>query len=121
MKTSIAAGTVLFATLCLPPPAVAADRHHVRPSPTRPPAGSANIKYYGGPVIAQTQIVNVLWGMKVDPNVVMGAEGFYQALITSNYMDCLGEYDTAGATVTKGNGGGTGTNQHIDRGTSVQT
>jgi MYXO-CTERM domain-containing protein len=121
MKTSIAAGTVLFATVCLPPAAAAADRHHVRPSPTRPPAGSANMQYYGGPVIAQTQVVNVLWGTKVDPNVVMGAEGFYQALITSNYMDCLGEYDTAGATVTMGSGGGTGTSQHINRGTSVQT
>jgi MYXO-CTERM domain-containing protein len=76
------------------------------------------MQYYGGPVVARTQIVNVLWGMSVDHNVAMGAESFYGALVSGNYMDCLGEYDTAGATVS---GGGTGTNQRIERGTGVQT
>jgi hypothetical protein len=119
MKTSMAAG-LLFASLSVPLAAAADNppQNHVRPSPTRRPAPSVNLQYYGGPVIARTQVVNVLWGTKVDHNVVAGSQGFYDALIASNYMDCLGEYDTAGVKVS---GGGTGTNQHLSRGTSVQT
>ena len=98
-------------------PASLTSRHHVRVEPGSlgvTPYAAGNVIYGGGPVITRAQVVNVLWGNNVAPAVASGSDAFYRALIASNYVDCLGEYDTVGQN-------GKTTNQHIFRPTSVKT
>jgi hypothetical protein len=69
---------------------------------TAAPAGS-HLKYYGGPVLANVHVVNVFWNANVRYQTEVNA--FYPAVLNSNYMDWLSEYDTP--------------TQHIGRGTFV--
>jgi hypothetical protein len=80
---------------------------------------SGNVKYYGGHVISHVQVVPVLWGTGVSPDVVNGVQGFYGTIVNSPYIDWLGEYDTVGLTGTADMM--PGSNQHINRGTVSPT
>jgi len=78
----------------------------------------AHIDYFGGPVIANVHIVQVLYGSgaylpnlanSVSPNVA----GFFTDITQSPFFDMLGEYGTTGATAFDGS---SGTNQAIGHG-----
>jgi len=72
-----------------------------------------HLSYYGGPVISNLQVVVVFWGPDVYPPVTDGIADFFRNITNSAYFDLLSEYDTNVAP----EGGGTGTNQSIGRGT----
>ncbi|HLJ86061.1 MAG TPA: hypothetical protein VKZ53_04510 [Candidatus Angelobacter sp.] len=72
------------------------------------------VPYWGGPVISNVHVVEVLWGANVDPASTTGLEQFYTDITNSSYFDLLGEYGTVNIV---GNGGAPGTNQIIGRGT----
>ncbi len=82
--------------------------------PNAPLAGS-DVKYFGGRVISNVNIVEVAWGSSVDSNYLTQLQGFYQAIVVSPFIDWMTEYDTIGlsgyADLKPG------TNQHIGRGT----
>src|SRR6185436_10403060 len=46
-----------------------------------------------GPVIAQPNVIAVMWTGDVDPAVRDGIGGFYSTLLSSDYMTWLAEYD----------------------------
>jgi len=81
----------------------------------RPPLSSAGglFPYWGGPVISNIHIVEVLWGSFVDVSSTSGLPQFLSDLPTTNYFDLLSEYGTVGVT---GAGGAPGSNQLIGRG-----
>ena len=83
-----------------------------------PAAPNSTELYYGGPVIAHVQVVNVIWGSGVASPIATGSEGMYKALVASSYFDAFGEYDTVGVTAQ---GGAKSTQQRIYRGTFVKT
>jgi hypothetical protein len=92
-------------------------RDAAAPTPAAAPAG-AHLTYYGGRVVSNVQVVQVLYGTgtyiaevagTVSPNVAT----FYGGVTNSAYFDWLTEYNT---NITA-NGGGAGTNQAIGRGT----
>ncbi|MGE5048263.1 MAG: hypothetical protein ACM3PC_06825 [Deltaproteobacteria bacterium] len=92
-------------------------RDAAAPTPAAAPAGS-HLTYYGGRVVSNVQVVQVLYGTgtyipevagTVSPNVAT----FYGGVTNSAYFDWLTEYNT---NITA-NGGGAGTNQAIGRGT----
>src|SRR6202011_317046 len=56
------------------------------------------LKYYGGRVISNVEIVEVFWGPNVDPTLTAQIGAFYTALVKSSYVDWLSEYDTIGKT-----------------------
>jgi hypothetical protein len=74
-------------------------------------AQGGNLVYYGGPVLAHTKVVVVLWGA-VDPEVASRLSPFYRAALYSSYYDWLSEYDTTVKAVD----GSPGTGQQIRRG-----
>lgn len=76
----------------------------------RTPGVTANLHYFGGPVVSRLVAVTVLWGPNVDPTVADALPGFLADVTDSPYMDWLCEYNTLGLT-------GTTTNQAIGRGT----
>jgi hypothetical protein len=82
-------------------------------------AGAAHVRYFGGRVISRVQVVVVLWGA-VDATVAQALGPFYETVTGGAYFDWLGEYDTAGVSVTPG-GVGAGTQQHVGRGTYLTT
>lgn len=65
----------------------------------RPPA-TPNLTYYGGPVLGQTKIVEVLWGPNVQFSTKLGT--FYSAVAGSEYFDLLGEYRTPTQSIARG-------------------
>jgi hypothetical protein len=89
--------------------AVTAPTHHAHIMPLRSaspdrrveaaPAGS-HLKYYGGPVLQNVKVFNVFWKSTVRYQNEMNA--FYPAVLNSNYMDWLNEYDTAGQHIGRG-------------------
>jgi len=83
---------------------------------TTPPLSSAGglFSYYGGPVISNIHIVEVLWGSFVDVPSTTGLPQFFTDITKSNYFDLLSEYGTVGVP---GASGGAGSNQLIGRGT----
>jgi hypothetical protein len=98
---------------------VATAAEHRRIPATLPePAAKGTELYYGGPVIAHVQVVNVNWGSGVASQIATGSEGMYKALLQSSYLDAMGEYDTVGVTAQ---GGAKSTQQRIYRGTFVKT
>jgi hypothetical protein len=98
------------------------------PVPVRPPGASApltataHLVYYGGPVISNVEVVQVLWGegpfqpFVRDP-APPSLASFYAAITRSAYMDWLAEYDTGIVAAS----GTAGTNQRIRRGTFLGT
>ena len=75
--------------------------------------GTCHVNYYGGKVISNVKVYQVNWGSSVDSSVASKFPGFWTAITNSSFLDWLREYDT---TITP-QGGGTGSNQHIGRGT----
>jgi hypothetical protein len=87
------------------------------------PSG-AHLTYYGGRVVSNIQVVQVLWGtgsagggtgqflLEVLNTSTPSMATFYQGVLNSAYVDWLGEYNT---NITDF-GGGPGTNQSIGRG-----
>jgi hypothetical protein len=82
--------------------------------PSTARAANATAQYYGGHVVSHAEVVPVMWGPNVNNDVVSGAEKFYTTLLSSPYMDWLGEYDTAGLNGVAD--GKPGSNQRIHRG-----
>ncbi len=83
-------------------------------------APTPHLIYYGGRIVSDTQVVQVLWGSgsyltqvtnTADPSMAT----FYQEILNSPYVDWLVEYDTA----TTPSGGGQGTDQNIMYGAFV--
>lgn len=88
------------------------------PKTQRKPIGQSSnngqVQYWGGPVISNVQVVEVLWGNFVDAPSTTGLEQFFTDITQSNYFGLLAEYSTVGLT---GLGGSGGTNQTIGPGT----
>lgn len=82
---------------------------------TTPPTSSAGglFSYFGGPVISNVHVVEVLWGAFVDVPSTTGLPQFLTDVTNSNYFDLLSEYGTVGVP---GQGGSAGSNQLIGRG-----
>jgi hypothetical protein len=76
---------------------------------------SSDLKYYGGRVISNVNIVEVAWGSSVDATYMTNLQGFYTAIVTSPFIDWMTEYDTIGLTGFADLQ--PGSNQHIGRGT----
>lgn len=76
-------------------------------------AGSGNMVYYGGPVIANAKVYAVFWGDNVPSETKRNIGAFFTNMLDSTYMDWLSEYDTNLKAVD----GRDGTHQHIGRGT----
>ncbi len=84
----------------------------------------AHLNYYGGRVVSNMQVVQVLWGnggvgsgngqflAGVKNTTSPSMATFYQAVLNSSYVDWLTEYNTDIIDF----GGGSGTNQIIGRG-----
>lgn len=77
-----------------------------------PGASLPHLNYYGGPVISNVKIVNVLWGPKVNAQVKQAMPAFLKDLVSSLWIDWLCEYNTVGKKPTT-------TNQTIGRGSFV--
>ncbi len=116
-----AALTALALSVCLPYAATAApgggayhiyQLHNTPKGVTAPPPASSML-YYGGPVIAKTKVVVVLWGPNINKSLSRTLKPYFQALVNSTYVDQLGQYSTVGIT---GVNGDPGTNQTIARG-----
>jgi len=73
---------------------------------------AATMLYFGGPVFGKVKVVSVMWGPKVNAQVVAGIGGFYQAVTNSTWFDILAQYETNLVGVN----GHAGTNQTISRG-----
>jgi uncharacterized repeat protein (TIGR01451 family) len=80
-----------------------------------PPLSSAGgrFPYWGGPVMSNIHLVEVLWGSFVDAPSTTGLPQFLTDIPNSNYFDLLSEYGTVGVN---GQGGAPGSNQLIGRG-----
>jgi hypothetical protein len=88
--------------------------------------GTCSVKYYGGPVISNPDLVVVYWGSSVSSVVncdhkdshgnCIGVSQLLGALADSTFVDMLQEYDTLGVNPTAGTGTTAGT-QTIGRGT----
>jgi uncharacterized repeat protein (TIGR01451 family) len=77
-------------------------------------SNNGTVQYFGGPVISNVQVVEVLWGSFVDPSSTTGLEQFFTDITQSNYFGLLAQYSTTGLS---GLGGAPGTNQIIGPGT----
>lgn len=83
--------------------------------PLHPMGPNDKLKYYGGKVIANVEVVAVFWTGAVAQQTQQQIGSFYGAIVKSAYIDWLTEYDTI-------NQSGyadmmPGSNQHIGRGT----
>jgi hypothetical protein len=74
--------------------------------------GTANVSYYGGPVIGRVKVNLVFWGDGVAPKTQAQLEAFYRGIVDSTYIDQLSEY----ATNIRAGDGREGTGQTIGRG-----
>jgi hypothetical protein len=80
---------------------------------TKPAASRrGHLSYYGGRILSRAEVVAVFWGDAVPAEVKDGAGPFYEAALSSSYVDWLSEYDTTIDAVS----GSRGTGQHIGRG-----
>jgi hypothetical protein len=93
-------------------------------TPAAAPVG-AHLSYFGGRVVSNMQVVQVLWGAgtlpvggngsyipQVSSTASPSMASFYQGVLNSKYVDWLTEYNTAGITAPNG----TSTNQIIGHG-----
>src|SRR5664279_3822693 len=89
------------------------SKHGVFLSPFSAPAG-AHLTYFGGRVVSNMQVVQILYGSGSYNAQVAGTSSpnmgtFYQGVLNSSYVDWLTEYNTTTQS-------GTRTNQTIGRG-----
>ena len=89
----------------------------VRGAASAAPAG-AHLNYYGGKVIPNVAVTQVLYGSgtytpEVQTTAAPSIASFYGAVTNTSYFDWLSEYNTVGVTPT---GGGPSSNQTIGRG-----
>ena len=132
---TLRAAAFAAALICLAPAVALANNanpHFVggpgHPLPVRPPgAGTeaaapvgAHLTYYGGRVVSNMRVVQVLYGSgsylaNVSSTASPSVATFYQGVLNSAYVDWLTEYNT---NITAA-GGGPGTNQSIGRGSFV--
>jgi methionine-rich copper-binding protein CopC len=79
------------------------------------PLAVGNLKYYGGKVISNAKVYQVLYGSGTYIPEVSGAQmgNFYQQVTNSAYMDWQSEYNTVGVVPVDG---GPSSNQTIGRG-----
>jgi uncharacterized repeat protein (TIGR01451 family) len=91
-----------------------------KPPGTRPQASGAlsnqgRVQYWGGPVISNVNVIEVLWGNFVDGPSTTGLDQFFNDITSSNYFGLLAEYSTVGLTGF-GAGSPPGSNQTIGPG-----
>lgn len=72
-----------------------------------PSASSQTLKYYGGKVIGKAKVVQVIYGTGTYMSGITGTgsgtlAGFYEAALTSSYMNILTQYNTSGTSIGKG-------------------
>jgi hypothetical protein len=82
-----------------------------------PAASGPQLSYYGGKVLANVKVVQVIYGAgtylaQTTTEASPGVSSFYQGVTASPYFDWLSEYNTTGNAA----GGQPGTNQVIGRG-----
>ena len=82
-----------------------------------PAASGPQLSYYGGKVLANVKVVQVIYGAgtylaQTTADASPGVSSFYQGVTASPYFDWLSEYNTTGNAA----GGQPGTNQVIGRG-----
>ena len=80
----------------------------------RPAPPPSDMNYYGGPVFSDVKVETVMWNKDVLQNTQDQIPLFTAALVSSTYVDQLGEYHTKYVHATNGH---KGTHQMIDRGT----
>jgi hypothetical protein len=94
--------------------------HKMPMSATAPSNGSApagaHLTYYGGRVVSNMQVVQVLYGTgsylpQVQSTTSPSMATFYQGILNSPYVDMFSEYNTPSSG---------GTNQHIGRGSFLR-
>jgi hypothetical protein len=116
LSTCIGAAAAGLGASSLGAPAQAAA--HVMYMPGKAPArapGTPVMLYYGGPVFSKVKVVSVIWGSKVNSQVVSGIGGFFTAATNSTWFDIMAQY----ATDITGVNGHKGTNQTIGRGSYI--
>ena len=74
--------------------------HPDRAKPTVHPLATANLQYYGGPVLSQVKVFTVFWNSQVQYQSQLNA--FYTAVTNSAYFDWLNEYNTPTQTIGRG-------------------
>ena len=74
---------------------------------------TAHLSYWGGHVIPNVKVYQVLWTASTQPDM----SGFFGSVTNSNYMDWLEEYDTNIKANAGSKSGSEGTDQLIGRGT----
>jgi hypothetical protein len=117
LRHALAAATLLAAPLATLAGAAQAEPHLMYlpgHAPRGKPAASTML-YYGGPVFSKVKVISVIWGSKVNSQVVSGIGGFYTAATNSTWFDIMAQY----ATDLTGVNGHKGTNQTISRGSYV--
>jgi uncharacterized protein (TIGR03382 family) len=75
--------------------------------------------YYGGKVVSNAKVVQVLWGTGFSTDVQNNLAPFYTNVLASSYIDWLSEYSTVGLNGVLD--GLPGSNQRIGRGAFVGT
>lgn len=55
-----------------------------------------HLQYFGGPVVSNIKVVDVLWGPDVDPAVKASMSQYFAAVVNSAWLEGLAEYDTVG-------------------------
>jgi hypothetical protein len=86
-------------------------------APLEATAVSNNLTYYGGPVVANAQVVLVNWGTNVPSAVQADLPTFYGDIVQSDYWTILGEYSTN----MLGSDGQPGSDQNLGFGSFVAT
>jgi MYXO-CTERM domain-containing protein len=115
-----AAGAIALGILCVAGTAGAGgvlrvDRGVALPPPLAPLGPNDKLKYYGGGVISNVEIIEISWNASVDQTYMTKLQGFYTTIVKSPFIDWMQEYDTIGKTGFVDMM--PGTNQHIGRGT----
>jgi len=101
-------------------PAKTAKHYHIFPATSfsslakRPLPPPSDMNYYGGPVFSDVKVKTVMWNSTVLQNTQDQVPLFTQALVSSTYLDQMGEYHTQHANAINGHHG---THQFINRGT----
>ena len=86
---------------------------------TFPARAVTTFHYYGGNVVSNAKVVQVLWGTGFSTDVQTNLAAFYTNVLPSAYLDWLSEYSTVGLTGFLD--GLAGSNQRIGHGSFVGT
>jgi hypothetical protein len=122
-RLSIAACAAALAMAALPAQALVHGSYHIFPTKSylekqskegRWVTPSGQMNYYGGSVLANVKLVSVMWNKDVNPTTSQAIPGFSAAIVNSNYVDQMSEYNTKGVKAINGH---RGTKQVIGRGT----